>query len=117
MYVCVCSLLLTCERAGVSEGPYVRVGQLGEQRDDGVHQVTVKDDAVLTLSHQHRHKVAELRVEPAAVRSGLYERILHAVLRPRRGGKGGRGNTLKGQRWMMGKRVIYRLCYFFTFLM
>lgn len=38
---------------------------------------------MLTLSHQHRHKVAELRVEPATVRSRLYQRILHTILRYR----------------------------------
>lgn len=83
--LCVRAQFLTCQSAGVSEGPYVRVGQLGEQWDEGAHQVAVKYDAVLTLSHQHRHEVAELRVEPAAIWSRLYQRILHAILQRREG--------------------------------
>lgn len=71
----------------MSEGPDIRVGELGEQRDEGVHQVTVEYDAVLTLSHQHRHKVTELGVEPAAVRSRLYQRIFNTVLQQRGGGR------------------------------
>lgn len=85
-------LFLTCQRAGVSESPYVGVRQLGEQRDEGVHQVTVKYNAVLTLSHEHGHEVAELGVEPAAVRSGLGQWILATVLQ--RGGGGSREQTL-----------------------
>lgn len=63
------------------EGSDVGVGQLGEERDDDAHQVAVEYDAVRTLSHQHRHKVAELSVEPAAVRARLRQRILGAILK------------------------------------
>lgn len=65
----------------MSEGSDEGVGQLGQQSDDGVHQVAVEYDAVLTLGHQHRHKVAELGVEPAAVRTRLCQRILGAILK------------------------------------
>lgn len=78
----------------MSESPYVGVRQLGEQRDEGVHQVTVKYNAVLTLSHEHGHEVAELGVEPAAVRSGLCQWILATVLQ-RGGGRKQRADTLK----------------------
>lgn len=119
LYVCVCFLFLTCQRAGVSESPHVRVRQLCEQWDEGVHQVTVKYDAVLTLSHQHRHEVTELRVEPAAVRPGLYQRILHTVLQPRGTEKKWRENSLKGSNLKVGEasHLQAQLFGIFTFLM
>ena len=73
----------TCQCARVSEGPHAGVGELREQGHQGVHQVAVEHDAVLTLGHQHRHKVTELRVEPAAVRTRLDQRVLSAVLQQR----------------------------------
>ena len=73
----------TRQRARVSEGPHAGVGQLREQGHQGVHQVSVEHHAVLALGHQHRHKVPELGVEPAAVRTRLDQRVLHAVLQQR----------------------------------
>jgi hypothetical protein len=40
--------------------PYLGVGELGEKRDDVVHEVLVVDDAVLALLHQNGHKLAEI---------------------------------------------------------
>lgn len=65
----------------MSEGSDVGVGQLRQEGDDGIHQVAVEYDAVLTLSHQHRHKVTELSVEPAAVRTRLCQGILDSILK------------------------------------
>lgn len=95
--ICVCLIFLTCETAGVSEGPYVRVGQLGEQWNEGVHQITVKYDTVLTLGHQHWHKVTELGVKPAAVWSRLYQRILHTILQRRERER----TDFEGQQWLI----------------
>lgn len=91
------------------EGSDVGVGQLGEERDDDAHQVAVEYDAVLTLSHQHRHKVAELGVEPAAVRARLRQRILGAIL------KWGEGNSeSKTQGNNAGERGSRRLRHLLT---
>ena len=71
---------VTCECAGVSKGPYVRVRKLGEQGNECVHQVAVENDTVLTLAHQHRYKLRELGAEATPIRTRHGQRILPTVL-------------------------------------
>ena len=71
---------VTCESTRVSEGSDLRVCETGQQRDNVVHHVLIINDAVLTLFHQHHHKVAEVTLELLPLRPRHDERVVAIVL-------------------------------------
>ena len=72
--------IVTCESACVSEGSDLRVRETGQEGDDVVHHVLVIDDTVLTLFHQHHHKVTEVTLELLPLRPRHDERVVAIVL-------------------------------------
>lgn len=75
---------LTSQRAGVPEGPDLRVGEAGEQRDHRVHHVLVVDDAVLALPDQHPDELAEVGAELLPLRPRHGQGIITTVLQNNR---------------------------------
>ena len=76
--------VLTCQRAGVPEGSYLRICETGEQGDDVVHHVLVIDDAVLALPHQSHHKLTEVGLELLPRLASHDQGVIAAVLKTRK---------------------------------
>ena len=71
---------VTCESTRVSEGSDLGVCETGQQGDNVVHHVLIIDDTVLTLFHQHHHKVTEVTLELLPLRPRHDQGVVAIVL-------------------------------------
>ena len=72
-----CTDVLTEQGAGVSEGSDLRVGQAGEQSQQGGEQVLVKNKAVPTGAHQNPSKLTQAGFETPHLRAWSTQRVVH----------------------------------------